>query len=118
QVPEAEGSDHDELRQRERVAHGEALVDRGPHEVLGVAREDDEPEVPDQEERGRRHDEPPPAGDELAELRQSLDALPVDRAPGRDVHGFPSTRWCGLSRVDYPGVSGLTPGSGAPRLRA
>ena len=78
QVPAREDPDHEELRQREGVADRDAVPDElAAHEVLRVAREQDEGGVPDEEEGGRG-DHPAALGpDELLELVGALERLVV-----------------------------------------
>src|SRR5919108_4091089 len=79
QVEPAEHPGHHELAEREDVAHRQPVGDElAPHEVGGVARKDDEAEIPGEEEDRRRDDEGLLSPDQLTELRRSLDRLPVD----------------------------------------
>ena len=82
QVHEPEREDHDELRQRQAVADGEALVHGAAHEVRRVAREQDEADVPREEEDRRRKDEPPPRDTSSRNSGERSTASQSTREPG------------------------------------
>ena len=71
-VDERDGERRDELAEAEEQADRDVADHAGPHEPGGEHREQDVEEVPGEEERGRREDEPAELAAQLLELRSGL----------------------------------------------